>query len=45
LTKAEIHDISENKTYKLQLPPLFIFEIFHEGGLINYLNTNADYPF
>jgi 3-isopropylmalate/(R)-2-methylmalate dehydratase small subunit len=45
LTKAEIHDISENKTYKLQLPPPFIFEIFHEGGLINYLNTNADYPF
>jgi 3-isopropylmalate/(R)-2-methylmalate dehydratase small subunit len=43
--QAQIYDTTENKTYKLHLPPPFIFEIFHEGGLINYLNTNADYPF
>ena len=45
LAQAVIHDTTEHKTYKLHLPPPFIFEIFHEGGLINYLNTNGNYPF
>jgi 3-isopropylmalate/(R)-2-methylmalate dehydratase small subunit len=45
MAKAVINDITEHKTYKLSLPPHFIFEIYREGGLINYLNTNGNYPF
>jgi 3-isopropylmalate/(R)-2-methylmalate dehydratase small subunit len=45
LTNAQIHDISEDITYKLYKPAPFILEIFQEDGLINYLNKKGGYTF
>ncbi len=45
LPKAQLHDITDGKTYKLSSPAPFILEIFQEGGLTNYLNKTGGYPF